>query len=62
MRNTELGYRSFEDFERDELRRFEMPGASVDDMLDAIFGGETEASQGHGRYGRHQDEDEEDGE
>jgi hypothetical protein len=34
-------YRSFEEFERDELRRMETLGASVDDMIDAIFGEES---------------------
>jgi hypothetical protein len=60
MRNSDLGYRSFEDFERDELRRFETPGASVDDMLDAIFGGEGETRSGGSGYRRWEDDDEED--
>jgi len=37
-------YRSFEEFERDELRRMETLGASVDDMIDAIFGEESARS------------------
>jgi hypothetical protein len=37
-RNDDRSYRSFEEFERDELRRMETLGASVDDMIDAIFG------------------------
>ena len=37
-RNNDRIYRSFEEFERDELRRMETLGASVDDMIDAIFG------------------------
>jgi hypothetical protein len=35
-------YRSFEEFEREELRRFETQGASVDDMIDTIFGEELD--------------------
>jgi hypothetical protein len=42
MRNSDRTYRTFEEFERDELRRFEAPGASVDDMLDSIFGEESD--------------------
>jgi hypothetical protein len=66
MRNSERGYRSFEDFERNELRRFETPGASVDDMLDAIFGQEAndsghrpESRSGGAGYSGWEDEDEE---
>jgi hypothetical protein len=40
-RNNDRIYRSFEEFERDELRRMETLGASVDDMIDAIFGEES---------------------
>jgi hypothetical protein len=47
-------YRSFEEFERDELRRMETLGASVDDMIDAIFGEES-ARAGRSRW----DDDEE---
>ena len=34
-------YRTFEEFEREELRRAEALGASVDDMIDSIFGEES---------------------
>jgi hypothetical protein len=40
-RDNDRIYRSFEEFERDELRRMETLGASVDDMIDAIFGEES---------------------
>ncbi len=33
-------YQSFEEFEREELRAMETMGASVDDMIDALYGGE----------------------
>ena len=59
MRNSDRAYRSFEDFERDELRRFETAGASVDDMLDAIFGGEAEPRSGRSESSRWEDEDDE---
>jgi hypothetical protein len=49
MRSSDRTYRSFEDFERDELRRFEAPGVSVDDMLDSIFGEESDAASARGR-------------
>ena len=35
-------YRTFEEFEREELRRDGDSGASVDDMIDTIFGGELD--------------------
>ncbi len=31
-------YRTFEEFEREELRRMESMSASVDDMIDSIYG------------------------
>jgi len=30
-------YRSFQEFEREELRRYEMPDGAIDDLLDAMF-------------------------
>jgi hypothetical protein len=57
--NREHGYHSFEEFERDELRRFETPGASVDDMLDAIFGQEEEARSAGSSHSRYYEEEEE---
>jgi len=51
-------YQTFEEFEREELRRdgyFE----SVDSMIDDMFAGELDFSGGGGkRAGRHNDEDE----
>jgi hypothetical protein len=35
-------YRTFEEFEREELRRMEAVGNSVDEMIDTIFGEELE--------------------
>jgi len=32
-------YRTFEEFEREELRRMDAVGNSVDEMIDTIFGG-----------------------
>jgi hypothetical protein len=40
-RNGDRIYRSFEEFERDELNRMETLGSSVDDLIDAIFGEES---------------------
>jgi hypothetical protein len=52
-------YRSFEEFEREELRRIETMGASVDDMIEALFGEELEVGIGSNRQAaRHDDEDE----
>ena len=48
MNNNDRIYRSFEEFERDELRRMETLGASVDEMIDAIFGQESSASAAAG--------------
>ena len=44
MRDTDRIYRTFEEFEREELRRAEALGASVDDMIDAIFGEDSRKS------------------
>jgi hypothetical protein len=35
-------YRTFEEFEREELRRTEAVGNSVDEMIDTIFGEELD--------------------
>lgn len=59
MRNIEHGFRSFEEFEREELRRFEAPGASVDDMIDAIFGPESEGRSTGSGCSRWDDEEDE---
>lgn len=44
MRNDDQRiYRSFEEFEREELRRLETMGASVDDMIETLFGEDVTA-------------------
>ena len=51
-------YRTFEEFEREELRRdgyFE----SVDDMIDNMFAGELDFGDTEVRRGRGRDDDEE---
>jgi hypothetical protein len=51
-------YRTFEEFEREELRRdgyFE----SVDDMIDGMFAGELDFGDGDVRRSRGQDDDDE---
>jgi hypothetical protein len=51
-------YRTFEEFEREELRRdgyFE----SVDEMIDGMFAGELDFSGGEGRRAGRRDDDEE---
>jgi hypothetical protein len=35
-------YRSFEEFERDELRKLDGVHVSIDDMLDEMFAGELD--------------------
>ncbi len=35
-------YRTFEEFEREELRRMDAVGNSVDEMIDTIFGEELD--------------------
>jgi hypothetical protein len=43
MRNSDQKiYRTFEEFEREELRRLDTAGASVDEMIDTIFGEELD--------------------
>jgi hypothetical protein len=43
MKNSDQKiYRTFEEFEREELRRMETVGSSVDDMLDTIFSEELD--------------------
>jgi hypothetical protein len=41
MRDQDRIFRTFEEFEREELRRAEALGASVDEMIDSIFGEES---------------------
>jgi hypothetical protein len=50
-------YRTFEEFEREELRR-DCNAGSVDEILDEMFAGELDFEPGAGRGGRRgQDED-----
>jgi hypothetical protein len=44
-------YRTFEEFEREELRRMETVSASVDDMIDTIFGKELDFDASGGGKG-----------
>jgi hypothetical protein len=51
-------YRSFEEFERDELRKLDGLHVSIDDMLDEMFSDELDFEPGAGRKGREQEDDE----
>ncbi len=50
-------YRSFEEFERDELRKLDGLHVSIDDMLDEMFGEELDFEP-DARGKRNQDDDE----
>jgi hypothetical protein len=52
-------YRSFEEFEREELRRMESQGASVDEMIDTIFGEELDLSKAASGGSKSWDDDDE---
>jgi len=54
-------YRSFEEFEREELRRYEAMGSGVGDLFDETFGGELDFDDDDVKRSarRDQDEDEE---
>jgi hypothetical protein len=45
-------YRSFEEFERDELRKLDGLHMSIDDMLEDMFGAELDFENGGGGRGR----------
>lgn len=45
-------YRTFEEFEREELRRMDAYGASVDEMIESIFDEEVEVDPAAGRRHR----------
>ncbi len=49
-------YRSFEEFERDELRKLDGLHSSIDDMLDEMFGDELDF-EADGKKGRSDDEE-----
>ena len=61
MRQTDQRiYRTFEEFEREELRRAETVGASVDDMVATVFGEELDFERAEERKRRSPwDDDEE---
>ena len=52
-------YRSFEDFEREELRRSGSFHANIDEMLDEMFGEELDFDVPSGRRKKAEDEDDE---
>jgi hypothetical protein len=51
-------YRSFEEFEREELRRMESVGATVNDMIDTLFGEELDFEPSRSRRGGYDDDEE----
>jgi hypothetical protein len=50
-------YRSFEEFEREELRRMESVGSTVNDMIDTLFGEELDFEPSRSRRGYDDDEE-----
>jgi hypothetical protein len=50
-------YRSFEEFEREELRRMESVGSTVNDMIDTLFGEELDFESSRSRRGFDDDEE-----
>ncbi|HJX65861.1 MAG TPA: hypothetical protein VJ860_18125 [Polyangia bacterium] len=53
-------YRTFEEFEREELRRMDAVGNSVDEMIDTIFSEELDLDFSAGKKRAAVDEDDED--
>jgi len=51
-------YRSFEEFERDELRKLDGLHVSIDDMLDEMFADELDFEPGARKGARDEDDDE----
>ena len=51
-------YRTFEEFEREELRR-DVSGGSVDELLDEMFAGELDFDSAGTRRSKAADDDEE---
>lgn len=45
-------YRTFEEFEREEIRRMDAAGASVDELLEDLFTDELDFDPASGRRGR----------
>jgi hypothetical protein len=52
-------YRTFEEFEREELRRMDAVGNSVDEMIDTIFSEELDLDFSAGKKRAAVDEDDE---
>jgi len=52
-------YRTFEEFEREELRRDNFSG-SVDEMLDDMFAGELDFEATAARHSKRRDDDDDD--
>ena len=53
-------YRTFEEFEREELRRMDAVGNSVDEMIDTIFAEELDLDFAAGKRRASVEEDDED--
>ena len=51
-------YRSFEEFERDELRKLDGFDMSIDEMLDDMFSGELDFEPGNKKKGQEDHDDE----
>ncbi len=51
-------YRTFEEFEREELRRMDTAGRSVDEMIDTIFAEELDFESGRSKRNSYNDDDE----
>ena len=49
-------YKSFEEFEREELHRLDM-SAAIDDMLDEMFADELDFEQGAAKKSRRREDD-----
>jgi len=52
-------YKSFQDFERDELRKLDSLSGSIDDMLDEMFAEELDFDAGAVKKSKTRDYDEE---
>ena len=50
-------YRSFEEFERDELRKLDGLHVSIDDMLDEMFADELDFEKADGRSSNDSDDE-----
>jgi hypothetical protein len=59
MRQIDRIYRTFEEFEREELRRMETLGTSVNDLMAGLFDDDLEGAAQEGRRQRSAGWDEE---